>query len=178
MAIDNCPIEELRENMSLANQLSDGWFTPKPLLDFGNKLGMYNVDVLLGLEVYFWHISKMLQHLSNIRMIVQQFNCEFFLPAIKKITHLQWQAERAGKLTWARWPKIYNFQANCSKCSHLMASNFREGARVRWDPQYIIYIWFCECPVTTAVDLYYLQTKNQRSLLKIRLPNIWSFRQW
>ena len=35
-------------------------------------------------------------------------------------------------------------------------------------PVYHIDIWFCECPVTTVVDLYYLQTKNQRSLLKIR----------
>ena len=35
-------------------------------------------------------------------------------------------------------------------------------------PVYHIDIWFCECPVTTAVDLYYLQTKIQRSLLQIR----------
>ena len=48
---------------------------------------MYNVDMLLGLEVYFWHRSKMPQHLSNIRITVQQFNCEFLPPTIKKITH-------------------------------------------------------------------------------------------
>ena len=46
MAIDNRSISALRENMSLADL---GRFTPKPLLDFGNKLGMYNVDVLLDL---------------------------------------------------------------------------------------------------------------------------------
>ena len=35
-------------------------------------------------------------HLSNIRMIVQQFNCECLLPAIKKITHI-YSGRRKGQ---------------------------------------------------------------------------------
>ena len=35
-------------------------------------------------------------------------------------------------------------------------------------PVYHIDMWFCECPETTVVESYYLQTKNQTSLLKIR----------
>ena len=51
MVINNRPVSALRGNMSLDDYIK--MIFPKTLLDFGNKLGMYNVDVLLGLEVYF-----------------------------------------------------------------------------------------------------------------------------